>query len=414
MSEINKKICIFCRLEKEKFTNEHIFSAAIGGAFEITTVCETCNKTLGDNIDNPLVRHERILLHRHNFQIRREGKSGTRNNIPNPFPGKHKDEDGNDYIVIFNSEGKPESRIIPKYHEPIKVENGVMMTYTIPLEDFKDEEIIKKRVSKKMGIDPDKIVIKDIQENPTKPIEIKILAPNNPLILGALKVVYEFGATFIPQFLKDPISLEYSKILLTQTIEDEQKIYFNEDLEERVKIAKRVAHMQGMQTYHHIAMLTTLKGKGLFCFVKIFDFGYLIKLSESDQYELKNELWLFNDAIQQTWNMNIATKLTHFNLYLDLGKIDSELQRTIMHLGQNSFKDKKGNISVYNENKKIVFENLTQSSKSLGAILTHLDLENKQMHIEADFSNQKFYLKHTKQEHYVPLTSLTYLYKLEY
>lgn len=414
MKDTPENICIFCREQKEKFTDEHVFSATIGGAFVLTTVCADCNKILGDKIDNRLARHERILLHRHHFQIKRKGKSGTRNNIPNPFPGKHTDEDGNEHIVMFNEKGEARSKIIPKYDEPVQEENGIMMPYTISKEDFKDEETVKKRFAKKMGIDPEKVVIKDKKETPVKPITINVSTPNNPLILGALKVAYEFGVSFIPEYLDDPLSKEYTEILLTQKLREEQKILFDEDLDERVKIAERVVKIEGLNTFHHIAMLTTIKKKGLFCFVKIFDFAYLIKLSESDRYKLKNELWLFNDAVEQSWNMNIPAKLTHFNISVDFGQLNRKLRRAIAKLGQKSFKNKKGDVPVFDKSGRKIYKNLDELALSHQAEPRYYDHYNKQMNLPVNYEIGQYYLKFTNDNRLVPLVFVNYVYTLIY
>jgi hypothetical protein len=76
--------CIFCKEEEreDEFKPEHVFPGAIGGSFQITSVCSDCNKLLGREVDSKLTDHFFVKLIRHGLGL--PGKTGK---IPLPFKG---------------------------------------------------------------------------------------------------------------------------------------------------------------------------------------------------------------------------------------------------------------------------------------------------------------------------------------
>src|SRR5258705_4609793 len=219
-------ICIFCRRSPDKFVPEHVFPSSIGGGFITTNVCGECNEKLGRGVDNDLANHRIVLLHRHNFNIKRDDR-----NIRNPLKGiRHKGEDGSEYYFPINENGQFESTIIPKYESLSQLEDGSWMGRAImSTKHFKDIEETKKLYAKKVGAKPSDIERVEVEINPVGKIKLNISVPNKPLILGGLKIAYEFAVSFISEYLKDPHSNKIVEILLTNSVNEGHQFYLDVD-----------------------------------------------------------------------------------------------------------------------------------------------------------------------------------------
>ena len=264
---MNPKKCIFCRLPKEKYNEEHVFPAALGGAFILSTVCKDCNTKLGKNIDNPLSQNKIILFFRKIYDIKRKGILGERN-IKNPFTGTgdYLDDEGNNHYISFNEKEKRfEPIAVRRYDDPIQLEGGAWIgKMTLPFSEFKDEEEIKKKYTDKFNLDPSEIGSIKQTIVPQKEIKISLKTPSGDLMLGCVKIAYEYAMTFIPSYWNDDYSKMYSRILLTNSIEESEKIIFDSDPYVKEEFEKKMANIKDLKTFHHLAILTTIKGKGLF------------------------------------------------------------------------------------------------------------------------------------------------------
>ncbi len=294
--------CIFCREPKNKFTDEHVFPAAIGGGYIIKLVCDICNEKLGKNIDDPFVRHPIISYNRNVFKISRRKR-----NIPNPFKEDiHEDEEGNKYYSTFNEDGQLEATMKPKYEGLTKNENGLLVgKMTFPAKDFKSiEDSIANYVKrfKELGLKPSDIERVELQNNPEKSITINKLVPNKPFILGVLKIAYELATINFPNYLHDSFSKMYSKILLTGEVDEEENKYFDFDPEIIKGFIYELNAFNGIQKFHQVAILKTVQKKGFYCLVKIFDSPCAIRLSESEDYLNPNQgILILNDSIEQKY-----------------------------------------------------------------------------------------------------------------
>ena len=351
-----KKICIFCREPKDNFVPEHVFPAAIGGAFVILNVCDVCNKErLGKKIDDGLSKNKIVLYYRKIFDVKRKGILGDRS-IQNPFKGTglHSDKDGNKHYISFNDEKKEfEPTLVPVFEKPIPHEKeGWVGKLTIPLKHYKSDEEVKELYAKKFGLNPSDIGRIEKEDNPQKELNLTLSAPNKSFMLGCLKIAYEFTMTFVPKYLEDPYSKLFADILLNNTITDNQKSYFDYDNEVRELFTKRISEIKDLRAFHHIALLKTISGKGLYCAVKIFDWIYAIRISEKEDYLKTNELLIINDSIQQAFWINIPTKLTHFKITTDLANLPRGQRRAIKLSKGIGYKTKSGSIPVFNQTVK--------------------------------------------------------------
>ena len=412
-----EKICIFCREPKKKYTLEHMFPAAIGGAFIITTVCEDCNeKKLGKNIDNALSNNKMVLFYRKIYDVKRKDNFGARN-IRDPFKGSrhHLDSDGNKHYVAFNEEKKAfEPTLVRQYEQPTPTEGGSWIGKVIlPLKDFKSEEEVKKQYAKKFGLNPSDIGRIEKEINPQKQVNIRLADNSRSLMLGCVKIAYEFAMTFIPKYIDEPFSKELADILLTNTIKEEQNSYFNYDDEIKEEFTKRLAEIKNIKTFHHVAWLTTMKGKGLYCAVKIFDWFYAIRLSEREDYIQTKELLIINDSIQQAYWMNIPTKLSLFTITPDLSSFNREQRRIIKFNNGKGYTTTKGNIPVFDKNGKVIHKHLQELANNLQSPHYYYHSDKKVI-VPVSYKSGTYYLKYFKEVLLVPLQQVDYIYDLLY
>ena len=413
-----EKKCIFCREPSEDFVPEHVFPAAIGGAFVILNVCGVCNRDrLGKKIDDGLSKNKIILFYRKIFNVRRKGISGDRN-IPNPFKGTglHSDKFGNKHFVSFNKEkNKFEANLVPVIEHPIPDKNESWIgKVTIPLKDFTSDEEIKKIYAKKIGINPSDIGAITKEINQQNEVELKLLAPNKPLILGCLKIAYEFAVTFLPKYLDDKYSKIFADILLSNAINEEQKVYFDFDNEVQNVFTNRISQINDLSLFHHIALIKTIKGKGLYCAVKLFDLIYSIRLSDKEDYLNADELLIINDSIQQAYWINLQIKLTHFNITTELAYLNLEQRRAIQMSNGKGYQTPNGNTPVFYRNGKLTYNHIEELAKELQILPQHYSHFDKQIIVPVEYVNRDYFIKYFNGNFLVPIQRVDFLYKLLY
>ncbi|MDP3508997.1 MAG: HNH endonuclease [Candidatus Melainabacteria bacterium] len=96
---MTKQLCIICS-QPCTMTVEHVYPQAIGGGFELSNVCKSCNNHLGEYVDNALTDHLLIKLKR--FSLKIPGQKGT---VPNPITSTSEDEQGYKSVFETNREG---------------------------------------------------------------------------------------------------------------------------------------------------------------------------------------------------------------------------------------------------------------------------------------------------------------------
>lgn len=409
------KNCIMCRNPKEVFTDEHVIPAAIGGAFVIRNVCNECNEKLGVNIDDPFVRSPRMALNRHQFKIRRTGKLGNRK-IPNPLRGRHKDKNGDEHVVIFDDEGRPRTKMVPKLDASELTKDGIgKITLRMAKEDFTSEEDLIRRISKKLGIkvDPDRVEYEE--RTSSEPITIGVKTPNEPLILGALKIAYEYAVTFVPEYLSDPDSKEFAQILLSKTINSEQAKFFDEDLNLRIQLVNnKLRAIKGLAKHHHIVLISSIKNKGLVCLVKLFDFVYLIKLTDNLDSQLKNDLMIINDAVMQTYQINVPAILSEFTLSTEMNRLERKQRRAIQRQEKRAFNNTNNEIPVFDRNGNQIYPHLAEFAYSSKVLYCRYDHKAKRSTMKIEIEKDRYYLKSYKTSLLVPILDLTCHYDLQY
>lgn len=156
--------------------------------------------------------------------------------------------------------------------------------------------------------------------------------------MGVVKIAYEYTATFLAEYIDDPYSEIFSKILLSGDVGEAYKSYFTEDTEVKFDLVNRMLRFRDLQPYHNMVMLATIPGKGLFCLTKIFSSSYLIKLSSLETYLNVSELVLANDCVNQTWLMNTTARLSVFSIQAELSSFSRLNRRIVQRCKEDWFK----------------------------------------------------------------------------
>lgn len=414
-------LCIFCRADKTRnqFTLEHVFPATIGGAFILLNVCKECNTTLGKNIDNPLSRHDMVLWYRNVLQIARVDGKTKRSNIPNPFKGKPKmkDTEGNEYYSQFE-DGKPISHIIPQYAAPEFASDGFFGKVTIPAKDYISDDKIVENYAKKFGIPFEAITHTMIEKTVIAPqfLNYQFAAANNIFILGALKIAYEYTATFLPEYLNDPLSKRFAQILLTKSIEGCNDL-FDADPSIRKTMEERIETIEGLQLHHHVISLITVPGKGLLCGVRIFNWVYGIRMSASEDFLKTEALTLINDAKSRMWSANIQAHLKSYSISIETNGFNKLERREFEIAKANKLADCKtptGKFPIYDLHGKLLHKHIDGILKELRVDGQKYDHHKKEVVIPVTFYKNRYFAKSKKRRVLFPLLSATYVYKLVY
>jgi hypothetical protein len=405
--------CIICRQKKTKFTNEHVFPAAIGGAFQLTNVCSDCNLYFGKNIDAPFVKNKAILLWRKAYQLWRKDKRGDRINIPNPLKGKFKDEEGNEHYIIFNEKGMPEPKRIPKFEKPVRGEGGFWGKMSFDYENFTSIEDAKLAYAKKFDIKPDHIEFRDLKKIQTRPnINYEISDSLEPIFLEALKIGYEFTATYFPSFLNDKLSREYAKILLNSDFTKLSEVFTN-DANVLSEFERFLREREFMKDTYLCAILLNIPAKGVFCSVKIFSFFITFRVSTSLDSKI-SPLLLINAVTLNSWWTNIPYEPIEYGISLNMEGITRAEKRIMYRQKQAALKNRNGKIPIYDKRARVIYNDIV---KLKDEILLHpggYKIDNGRVIVPMGYSKGLYFVKHMKFDRLFPLTHVDYIFKYDH
>jgi hypothetical protein len=402
--------CIFCKQEKPEdlFNEEHVFPAAMGGVFIINNVCTECNSHLGKRIDDPFCRHEMVLYYRNTFRIGR----GNRTNIPNPVKGRRQYEDGTSYIVQFNEQGQPEPFVFKQLIPPVQASDGWIGTVHLSPKEFTSIEDVKAEYAKKFGIDPSSIKEVKKYETQYEPQKVQVSSENITFILGTLKIAYELATITVPGYLADERGQLLCSVLTDDKAFAQQKYEFNDDQQLRKDLTEALEGIQGIQTWHHGAIITTLKGKGLVCGVRIFNWTYAVLLSPREDYSIP-PLIIINDAIERVWttNWSITVRLASFRITLDAQQLTTG-QRKVLESGSVEGHFNSGDKTpVYNSAGELMNAHLGDI-QHLSHITQHHFKEGERIEIPYRFKTPAFLKMHSTGELYA-LQEVVFVYEVK-
>lgn len=285
----DKCTCIICRKENVIRSDEHIIPMSLGGYMHTWDVCKSCNSKLGQNVDPLLANHYLIRWERYFHKLK--GESGK--DVPNPLIGTRTAEDGEKYRVTDDA-GIITPHIIQKFSI---TPDGKTVKLTIDSKDKdKADEMMRKYCERKgLKYNPQSISKSGTQKSPSPAFHIEIALDLSDFRMGILKIAYEFTSCLLPHYIKDPLAVQISDILLKASIGrlDELQISsaFGDDI--FPKIFGSVIDFTKKK--RHYILLTNLDG-GLYCFIKLFDvFCVGVKMSDTAYQQADGHIIAIND-----------------------------------------------------------------------------------------------------------------------
>src|SRR5574337_184740 len=298
--------------EQSEFNDEHVFPETIGGAFLIPNMCKKCNSELGKLVDTPFVNSPKILFERNRYNLTRDGRD-----IQNPFKGRIYESNGKKYKIDFDENGN-----IVRHFFPVLPSKGTVLPgekFTISF-DVKDEANVPEMIQKflkRNGLSA-AVYIQGEPERTHHPEEERTeTSPNAPIMLGLVKIAYEFTATYIPSYIDDELAAEYRRTL--------EKGEFSEKITELINPPKEIllnlAEVIGERIYipdqeSHWAFLFYAPNVGLMCIVKIFDIANTFIMSVDKRFNAQTFFLGVNNFITSKYQLFTLGELTHTHLEL--------------------------------------------------------------------------------------------------
>lgn len=292
--------CIICRKIKShsERSDEHVIPDSLNGYYHIFTLCITCNKKLGSNVDNPLVNFKLMELYRFN-----EGIKGKGGNLPNPFKEIHSfKDDPNKKVTVEIIDGKIVPRFAP-FRKIEKNEDGTIRSIHIStdardehlVDDMLDKILARNNINKENGITQKSSI--QVIEKPELAGRWKLDIHNYKI--GLLKIAYEFAVDSIDKYFNDPLAIKISKILESNNYDllNELEIYdgFNKEMFEVF------SPIVNVNKKRHLLILSSYNKK-LYCMIKLDEIlTAYIHLSDSEYIKLEESIIGINDLELRTF-----------------------------------------------------------------------------------------------------------------
>lgn len=401
--------CIFCLNEKpnSEFNEEHIFPSSLGGAIIINNLCKKCNSDFGRTIDQPFLSHAAVLYYRNIFDLTRN--DGRRKGlIPNPIKTTHTDKHGNRYRAVFK-DNKLSAEVIEKLTFEHDSDNDKFIGKITVSKDKVDniDEIIKKH-AKRQGLEITEYQITSKELKPFDEFQVTVDADNNTFIFGCLKIAYEVIMNLYPKYQFDSMFE-----LLRQTLKEVsfkrrfKKIQERNHKELMLRYDNIFKKIQGMDAIHHCVLIENLKGIGLVCCVRVFNWFYPVVLSQNAKIIKESEaIFIYNNALDRFYASNIFAINSNIKLTIDTYNLSPEIIQAITNRDERLFSNSEGFTSIYNSDGKVVYktpENICDDKSIKNQ--TYQNWFGKG--IEINFSGENLFLK-TSEGLIVPLLGITF------
>ncbi|MEX5285447.1 HNH endonuclease [Selenomonas sputigena] len=278
------KKCIICRKMFEKMSDEHVIPESMGGYYHIYTICNDCNKHLGETVDCNLISHKIVELCR--FLNGLKGKKGY---LPNPFRdiGEIKDSDGMKVRTFFDKDGALDFHLIP--YGPKKTDEN-KYTLIIDKKDDKNLEKIIERFSRDNKVQKKDIKISQKTQEYSPYIEYKWKIDTKKFKLGILKIAYEFATDVLPEYVNDTDAKMISKILQCGKINiiEECTRFIGSGLN-RDSI-RCMDFLNNFNEKNHYLMLISVENVGLQCYVNLFNSLYIGVWLSNTTYDINGDI----------------------------------------------------------------------------------------------------------------------------
>lgn len=353
------QICIFCLNEKllTEFNEEHIFPSALGGAIIINNLCKKCNSDFGRTIDQPFLSHPAVLYYRNIYDLTRN--DGRRKGfVPNPIKTTHTDKHGNRYRAVFKDK-KLSAEVIEKLtFEHDSNTNKFIGKITVSKENVDNiDEIIRKH-AKRQGLDITEYQITSKELKPYDEFKVTVDADNNTFIFGCLKIAYEIIMNLYPKYQFDSMFELIRKSLREVSFQRRyKKIQERNHKELMLRYDNIFKKIKGIEAIHHCILIENVKGIGLVCCVRVFNWFYPVVLSLNAKIVKEGEVvFIYNHALERNYASNIYAINSNIKLTVETTGLPSEIIQSIKNGEERLFCDSEGFTSIYNSDGQLAFQ----------------------------------------------------------
>jgi hypothetical protein len=214
-------------------------------------------------------------------------------------------------------------------------------------------------------------------------------ADNNKFIFGCMKIAYEIIMNLFPQNHNDSV-LNWIKQSISTMIFHRRykKIQDKSNLELMKRYDSIFKSIKGLDTTHHAVVIENIKGIGLVCCVRIFNWFYPVIISLNSKLIKEGEsIIIYNDALKRTYSSNVFYKNVNIKLTIDLKNLSEETKGLINKENGTLFYNSEEQLSIYNHKKQIMYktpDNLCDDKiKELNSYNVWLN-ENYDLNLEND------------------------------
>jgi hypothetical protein len=120
---------------------------------------------------------------------------------------------------------------------------------------------------------------------------------DNKVILGCLKMVYEFAVACIPEYFEDNIAIAFSDMLKQGSINHDFADYLVPALPLHPIIEMNLEKFPELKEFHIVIMIEEVDSVGLVACIKLFEKYLIFKLSRREDYLDERILILLNDSV---------------------------------------------------------------------------------------------------------------------
>lgn len=351
--------CIFCFESKpiHEFNEEHIFPSALGGAIVISNVCEECNGNLGRLIDQPFLNHPAVLYYRNIYDLSRN-ENRRKGLIPNPIKQTHTDKHGNRYRVEFRN-SQPHAEIIESFTiEKNPETNEFMGKITISEDNIEDIDSIVKKHARRKGFELTEYKITSKQINHREAFTVTVDTDNNKFIFGCIKIAYEIIMNLFPHYHNDSLSKLIRQSIASITLHRRyKKLQDRRNLELMKRYDSIFKNIKGIEPIHHAVVIENIKGVGLVCCVRVFNWFYPVIMSLNAKLIKEGEaIFIYNDALKRKYASNVFYLNSNIKLTVDLEDLSEATKELIDKEKGKLFCNSEGLIAIYNKEEKVVYQ----------------------------------------------------------
>lgn len=356
--ETNLRRCVRCTEYKreEEFNSEHVLPDAIGGTFKVNNLCEECNTLLNQKVDEPFVKSNFVLYYRRMFKLNETSRRGTMKGM-----GSVIDNDGNKRL-IRERDGQLIAELVDKFDHKILPDGRVECILTIDVtKQNQADELIKARLaqlSKLYGQDfGTAYTIADVKTNTSEPITVKADVENSLLIKQCVKIAYEIACYVQPAYIDDPTAELLRNFLVEDSVIPEMRTHMDQNYKAKESRAVMRMNQLNLQLHQHAVLIENIQNEGVFMTVKIFNYIYPVKITNSCNLFPVDDFLLVNDIVTREVMSNPSITFRLVDVSIAPEAMSEDLVQKMNTHGVSYFEFQDETLKFYREDGSLRYAN---------------------------------------------------------